>query len=61
MSARDWCVMRQDASGARHVVASRLTEPEARLLSVSYGARGHDQRYWQERMVTAAAGPATPR
>jgi hypothetical protein len=52
MYGRQWCVMRQDDNGARFVVASALTEPEARLLSASYAARGHKQLYWVEPMAT---------
>ncbi|HET7505475.1 MAG TPA: SPOR domain-containing protein [Kofleriaceae bacterium] len=54
MSERGWCVMRQDDSGNRFVVASALTEPEARLLAASYEARGHKQLYWIEPMATDA-------
>lgn len=48
MSERDWCVMRQDDNGNRYVIASQLTESEARLLSAAYEARGHKQMYWVE-------------
>jgi hypothetical protein len=50
--------MRQDDHGNRFVVAAALTEPEARLLSVSYEVRAHKQTYWVESM--AAAKPPTP-
>jgi hypothetical protein len=58
MRERDWCVMRQDDDGHRRVVASALTEPEARLLSASYAARGHEQRYWIEPMASEPGAPA---
>ena len=50
MSGRQWCVMRQDDNGNRFVVASTLTEGEARLLSSSYEVRAHKQMYWVELM-----------
>ena len=59
MNRRDWCVMRQDDHGDRFVVASALTEPEARLLSVSYEVRAYKQTYWVEPMATATPMPAT--
>jgi hypothetical protein len=68
MRERDWCVMRQDDNGNRVVMASALTEPEARLLAASYETRGHKQMYWIEPMASggpavaaAAPGPATRR
>jgi hypothetical protein len=57
MTERDWCVLRQEDSGNRYVVAASLTEAEARLLSAAYEARGHKQLYWIESMVSPA--PAT--
>jgi len=42
--------MRQDDNGNRFVVASTLTEGEARLLSSSYEVRAHKQMYWVELM-----------
>jgi hypothetical protein len=57
MSARRWCVMRQDDNGNRFVVAGSLTEAEARLLSASYAARGHKQLYWAEPTSEARAEP----
>jgi len=54
MQTRQWCVMRQDDSGNRFVVAGALTEAEARLLSSSYAARGHKQLYWAEPMPIPA-------
>ena len=51
MTVRDWCVIRQDDHGDRFVVASALTEPEARLLSASYEARAYKQTYWIEPMT----------
>jgi hypothetical protein len=48
--------MRQDDNGNCCVVASGLTEAEARLLSASYAARGHKQTYW----VEASASPPAP-
>ena len=59
MSSRDWCVMRQDDAGDRFVVASALTEPEARLLTVSYEVRAYKQTYWVEPMAAAKSAPAT--
>lgn len=53
MSGRQWCVMRQDDSGNRFVVAAQLTEAEARLLAASYAARGHKQLYTVELMADA--------
>jgi len=50
--------MRQDDNGDRFVVAAALTEPEARLLSVSYEVRAHNQLYWVEPM--AAPTPPAP-
>jgi hypothetical protein len=61
MSDRDWCVMRQDDNGNRHVVASALTEREAQLLAASYTARGHKQLYWIEPMASDPPEPATRR
>jgi hypothetical protein len=62
MRGREWCVMRQDDSGNRFVVASALTEPEARLLSASYALRAHKQTYWFEPMqALQPAAPVTPR
>jgi 8-oxo-dGTP diphosphatase len=58
MGSRDWCVMRQDDQGDRFVVASALTEPEARLLSVSYEVRAYKQTYWVEPMAGAKPAPA---
>ncbi len=51
MIGRDWCVIRQDDQGDRFIVASALTEPEARLLSASYEARAYKQTYWVEPMT----------
>ena len=51
MTGRDWCVIRQDDQGDRFVVASALTEPEARLLSASYEARAYKQTYRVEPMT----------
>ena len=48
--------MRQDDNGNRYVVASRLTESEARSLAAAYEARGHKQLYWIE-----PTAPASPR
>jgi hypothetical protein len=60
MQARQWRVMRQDDNGNRFVVASALTESEARLLSASYAARGHKQLYWAESIaVTEPREPAS--
>jgi hypothetical protein len=59
MSGRHWCVMRQDDNGNRFVVASALTEPEARLLSASYEARAHKQSYWVEPMEATPPASAT--
>lgn len=58
MSGRQWCVMRQDDNGNRFVVASTLTEGEARLLSASYEQRAHKQMYWVEPMEDAK--PSAP-
>ena len=58
MNGRDWCVMRQDDHGDRFVVASALTEAEARLLSVSYEVRAFKQWYWVEPMRVARPSPA---
>jgi 8-oxo-dGTP diphosphatase len=55
MPERGWCVIRQDDNGNRFVVAAELTEPEARLLSAAYAARGHKQLYWVEPADTATA------
>jgi hypothetical protein len=52
MTERAWCVMRQDDSGNRYVVASALTEAEAQLLAASYAGRGHKQLYWIEPMAS---------
>lgn len=57
MGDRDWCVMRQDAHGNCDAVVGDLTEPEARLLAVSYAARGQLHRYWIERMAPAPVAP----
>jgi 8-oxo-dGTP diphosphatase len=58
MSQGAWCVMRQDDNGNRRMVAEALTEPEARLLSASYAARGHKQTYWIEPMASDPASSA---
>jgi hypothetical protein len=60
MPARDWFVMRQDDHGNRFVVASGLTEAEARRLAEAYAARGHKQMYWIEPMP-GDPGPASRR
>jgi hypothetical protein len=61
MRGRDWCVMRQDDNGDRFVVAAALTEPEARLLTVSYEVRAHNQLYWVEPMEAPRPPAPVPR
>ncbi|HEY0192794.1 MAG TPA: hypothetical protein VGC42_16860 [Kofleriaceae bacterium] len=48
--------MRQDAHGNCGAVVDELTESEARLLTVSYAARGH-ARYLTERTAPAPSSP----
>lgn len=52
MPRRDWRVLRQTDGGRPVILAAALTEAEARLLSISYAARG-GARYWIEPMSGA--------
>ena len=60
MTGHVWLVMRQDDNGNRYVVASGLTEAEARALAASYEARAHKQMYGVEPMPAPAPDGAPP-
>lgn len=43
-----WRVVRQDDNGNRFLIATALTEDEARQHVRDYEARAHKQMYWAE-------------
>lgn len=46
--APKWTVWRQDDSGGKFLMASNLTEEQARKLASEFEAKGHKQTYWCE-------------
>lgn len=45
-----WIVIRQDDNGNRYRVGRYATRAEAQRIADSLDDRGHEQRYWVERI-----------
>ncbi|WP_031078412.1 SPOR domain-containing protein [Streptomyces sp. NRRL S-118] len=50
-----WLVIRQDDNGNHYRVGRYATRDEAQKMADSLDSRGHEQRYWVERIGQTAS------